>query len=232
MGVVLFRTLILYTLLIIAMRMSGKRQIGQLQPTELVMAILVSDLVAVPMQDTGIPLINGIIPLVALMCMELLLSGASLKSRKLRNKIYGTPSVLIAKGTVCTKSLQKHRISMDDLSEELRLKNVFDISTVDYAVLETNGQLSVMLKPENDQPTRKDMGIKTDYKGIPAAIIMDGSVYGDALKNSGYDMAWLTKKLKQRNLTPEQILLMTVDKDGKTAFCLKNDVDGTNMITK
>ena len=116
MGVVLFRTLILYTLLIIAMRMSGKRQIGQLQPTELVMAILVSDLVAVPMQDTGIPLINGIIPLVALMCMELLLSGASLKSRKLRNKIYGTPSVLIAKGTVCTKSLQKHRISMDDLS--------------------------------------------------------------------------------------------------------------------
>ncbi len=216
MLVVFVRTLILYTLVVIVMRIMGKRQIGQLQPFELVIAIMIADLAAVPMQNTGIPLINGIVPIVTLLIIQLLISLLSLKSLRARAIICGKPTILIEKGKINESALRKELYTLSDLLEQLRIINYPNIADIEYAILETSGQISVIPKSQKRPLTPEDMDIKTDYEGIPVDLIIDGRLLSENLINAGKDRTWLIRELrKQQYDDPEQILFACIDPSGK-----------------
>jgi uncharacterized membrane protein YcaP (DUF421 family) len=214
--VVFARALILYFLVVVVMRIMGKRQIGQLQPYELAVAIMISELAAVPMQNTGIPLINGIIPIITLLAAQLLLSFLSLKSIRARALICGKPTILIEKGKIKEKELQKELYTLNDLLEQLRINSYPNAADVEYAVLETNGQLSVMPKSQKRPLTPEDMNIKTDYENIPIDVIIDGRVLSDNLKKAGKDLSWLETELRKKHYDkPGQVLYACIDPSGK-----------------
>jgi uncharacterized membrane protein YcaP (DUF421 family) len=216
MLVVFARALILYFIVVVVMRIMGKRQIGQLQPFELAAAIMISELAAVPMQNTGIPLINGIIPIITLLAAQLFMSFISLKSIRARALICGKPTILIEKGKIKEKELQKELYTLNDLLEQLRINNYPNAADVEYAVLETNGQLSVMPKSQKRPLTPEDMNIKTEYENIPIDAIIDGRVLSDNLKKAGKDLAWLGTELRKKHYdNPRQILYACIDPSGK-----------------
>lgn len=219
MLVVFIRALVLYIIVVISMRIMGKRQIGQLQPFELAIAIMISELAAVPMQNTGIPLINGIIPILTLLIAQLLMSLLSLKSIRARALICGKPAILIEKGKILENELKKELYTLNDLLEQLRIKNFPNIADVEYAILETNGQLSVIPKSQKRPLNPQDMSIKTDYEGITIDVIIDGNVIENNLKTAGKDRKWLQNELrKQQYSRPEEILFACVDPIGNL-FC-------------
>ncbi len=176
MLIVFFRTLILYFLVVIVMRIMGKPQIGELQPYELVIAIMISELAAIPMSDTEIPLLSGIIPIVTLLLAQITLAYWSMKSEKMRKIICGRPSILIERGLIKESELRHLRMNINDLLEQLRVKNFPNLSEVDYAILETNGELSVIPKVENRPLITKDLGIKAPNPGLPLSLIIDGKM--------------------------------------------------------
>lgn len=216
MLVVFARALILYIVVVVSMRIMGKRQIGQLQPFELAIAIMISELAAVPMQNTGIPLINGIIPILTLLIAQLLMSLLSLKSIKARALICGKPTILIEKGKICEEALRKELYTINDLLEQLRIKDYPNITDVEYAILETNGQLSVIPKSQKRPLNPKDMDIKTDYEGITIDVIIDGNILKNNLKAAGKDEQWLIQELHKHHYeSPKEILLASIDSSGK-----------------
>lgn len=216
MLVVFVRALVLYIIVVISMRIMGKRQIGQLQPFELAIAIMISELAAVPMQNTGIPLINGIIPILTLLIAQLLMSLLSLKSIKARALICGKPAILIEKGKIRESELKKELYTLNDLLEQLRIKNFANIEDVEYAILETNGQLSVIPKSQKRPLNPKDMNIKTDYEGISVDLILDGRVLENNLRSAGKDRKWLDQELRKHQYSsPEEILFACIDPSGK-----------------
>lgn len=194
--VVFVRTIILYLLVVCIMRIMGKRQIGELQPFELVIAIMLSELAAVPMQDTGIPLIHGIIPIVTLMLLQIFISLLSLKSQRFRKLICGIPSILIKNGEVLKSELVKQRLNLDDLMEDLRIAGYLNISDIEYAILENSGKLSIIPKSGKSPLTKEDMKIKFSEEKLPVGLILDGKLNKDNLKISGYDIDWLFKNLQ------------------------------------
>ena len=200
MIIVVIRTLILYTLVIIALRMMGKREIGQLQPFELVVIIMISELAAIPSENVGIPLLSGIIPILVLLLASLTLSLISLKSERARAIISGTPSILIQRGQIIEEELKKNRYNLTDLLEELRIKNVPNISDVEFAVLETNGQLSVFPKSQKRPTIPEDFHITTKFEGLPISIIMDGNLNYRNLEQAKKDLKWLKKELKKQKV--------------------------------
>jgi len=200
MIIVVIRTLILYTLVIIALRMMGKREIGQLQPFELVVIIMISELAAIPSENVGIPLLSGIIPILVLLLASLTLSLISLKSERARAIISGTPSILIQRGQIIEEELKKNRYNLTDLLEELRIKNVPNISDVEFAVLETNGQLSVFPKSQKRPTIPEDFHITTKFEGLPLSIIMDGNLNYRNLEQAKKDLKWLKKELKKQKV--------------------------------
>jgi uncharacterized membrane protein YcaP (DUF421 family) len=219
MLVVFVRALVLYIIVVITMRIMGKRQIGQLQPFELAIAIMISELAAVPMQNTGIPLINGIIPILTLLVAQLLMSLLSLKSMRTRALFCGRPAILIEKGKINEEELRKELYTLNDLLEQLRIKNFPNIEDVEYAILETNGQVSVIPKSQKRPLNPQDMSIKTDYEGITIDVIIDGKVMDDNLKTAGKDRQWLVKELrKQQYSSPGDLLFACIDSSGKL-FC-------------
>ena len=183
MFVLIIRTLILYILVIVSMRIMGKRQIGELQPSELVVAIMISDLAAVPMQTIDIPLLTGIIPVLTLLIAEITMSFVSLKCKKARKYITGEPSVIIYKGHINEKELEKARFTLNDLMEELRLSGYPDVSKVDMAILETNGEISI-IDSEKDGMTE-----------FPYILVSDGKINKAELLRSGKTVEWLRKRL-------------------------------------
>ena len=198
-----FRTLILYFILMLGLRLMGKRQIGELEPSELVLTLIISDLAAVPMQDFGIPLVNGLFPIITLLCVSMLLSFFSLKSIRFRALVCGRPTVIIRDGKILQQNMARNRFTVDELLEQLRSQGYSDISAVKYAVLETSGQVSVLPYTKDSPATPKVL------------LINDGHVMSENLSASGYDGAWLDKQLKQRRLTsPRQVFFMTVDEVG------------------
>lgn len=216
MLVVFVRALILYIIVVVVMRIMGKRQIGQLQPFELAIAIMISELAAVPMQNTGIPLINGIVPILTLLIAQLLMSFLSLKSIRARAIICGKPTMLIEKGRINENALRKELYTLNDLLEQLRIVNYPNIADVEYAILETNGQLSVIPKSQKRPLNPGDMDIKTDYEGITIDLIIDGRVLSDNLKKAGKDRLWLVQELKKQQYdSPEEILFACVEPSGK-----------------
>lgn len=214
--VVFARALVLYIVVVVTMRIMGKRQIGQLQPFELAIAIMISELAAVPMQNTGIPLINGIIPILTLLIAQLLVSLLSLKSIRARSIICGKPTVLIEKGMILEKVLRTEMYTISDLLEQLRIKDYPNINDVEYAILETNGQLSIIPKSEKRPLNPQDMSIKPDYEGIIVAIIIDGRILSNNLKITNKNKPWLLKELqKQHYKGPQDVLYAHIDSSGK-----------------
>lgn len=205
----------------------GKRQIGQLQPSELVVALIIADLAAIPMGNTGIPLIAGIIPILTLFVCEALLSYISLKSQIARRIISGKPSIVIEKGNILEHELRKQRFNIDDLMEQLRLKNVSDIKDVEYAILETGGQISIILKTEKKTVTREDLNLKLPYEGLPISLIIDGYVNHQNLSIAGHDINWLQNQLKKNNIkSPKDILFAYISEDKKFIYQLKDVAKG------
>ena len=203
------RVIILYILVLIIMRLMGKREIGQMQPFELVIAIMIADLASIPMADIGIPLSNGIIPILALLLLQLLISIINVKSIKLRKFICGSPSILIYRGKIQEKTLKKEKITINEIEERLRQNNVFSFGDVEYAILETSGQVTVIQKPNKKNLTPEDLGLNLEYEGIPYDLVIDGKVMNQNLKSIGKDYNWLKKQTEKFNIKPEEALIVT-----------------------
>ncbi|MEQ8154346.1 MAG: DUF421 domain-containing protein [Clostridiaceae bacterium] len=212
MFVVLLRTCILYFLVVLVIRLMGKRQIGELQPYELVITIIISDLATVPMQDVRLPLILGIIPIITLLILELIFTELQLKSKFMRKVIDGSPSILIKDGKLNEKEFKNLRINIDDLMEELRISGNFDISTIKYALLENNGQLSIMPKEDSNN-------------NLPLVIYVDGQVNKNALRQINKDIDWLQKKLENKGINLKDAFIVLIDKSGKLIYQLKGEFE-------
>lgn len=200
----------------------GKRQIGELQPSELVVTIMISELAAIPMQETGIPLINGIVPIVTLIIAEIIFSFITLKSEKARKIISGTPSILIENGKINEKEMEKLRFNMDDLMEELRINNCPNIADVEFAILETSGQLSIIQKSQKRPATAEDLNIPTKYEGLPITLISDGKINYNNLQTAHLDRQWLVDELKKFGITNlSDVFFASLDTDGNIFYQLK-----------
>ena len=225
MATAFFRTIILYMVLIMGLRLTGKRQIGELEPNELVLTMLLSDLAAVPMQDFGIPLLNGVLPIVTILCLSVLMSLLSLRSVRFRTLICGDPAVIIRHGVLQQKAMRRNRLTVDELMEELRCQGVTDLTAVKYAVLETSGQLSVLLYPKDQPLTPQQAGVTVaDDCFLPRVIISDGRLLRDNLRTSGFEEKWLQKQLKKAGAREaREVFLLTVDEAGSVVCVLKEE---------
>ena len=203
------RTIILYLALIISVRLMGKRQVGQLEPSEFVVTMLVANLAAIPLEETDLPLHSGLVPIAVVLVLEFILSWASLKNIKLRKFLCGKPVILVENGNILQKNLKEVRISLDELTAMLRLKDVLDIRQVRYAILETNGNLSVFLCPQEKEGS------------LPVTLVSDGVLLQENLKAAGKDSAWVEKVLHGKGVTVKDTYLLTVDKNGKIVFYKK-----------
>lgn len=222
MIVILLRTIILYVLIVLGIRLLGKRQVGELEPTELVLALIIADLASVPMQNNGIPLLAGLIPIVVLLCMAMIMSMLMMKSIRFRTILCGRPSILIERGQLNQRELFRNRLTVDELLEELRGKGFPDLSTVYYAVLETNGQLSVFPKASEQPVTASQLDIQPTDPGLPTILISDGRLITHNLRRCGYEQKWLEKQLSAYGVhQAEQVFLFTVDDTGKTCLIPK-----------
>ena len=217
-----FRTAILYILLIVGVRLMGKRQVGQMEPAEFVVTMLVANLAAIPMQDEGIPLFTGLVPILTVLGAEIVLSVVSMKSMLLRKWLCGKPVILIENGHILQDNLRRTRINMDELTGHLRLNEVLDVSTVQYAILETNGSLSVFLYPGERPATAKEAGVQAEKQALPVTVIEDGKLMKKNLALAKKDEKWVEKVLKSKNASREETFLLTVDKQGKI-FWLKKE---------
>lgn len=215
MAITIIRAAILYIFVILMVKLMGKRQIGQLQPAEFVITILISEIVTVPMQDNSLPLLSSVMAVLLLVSLEILLSSASLKFMKLRTAVEGNSIIVIRDGTIDQQQLKRLRLTIDDLIEALRQKDVFDISDVQYAIVETNGTLSVLLKPEKQTVTAEMLNINPVNRGMTCTVISDGEIKKPAFKECDLTEEQLLKIIKNKSLKIEDIMLMTADKSGK-----------------
>lgn len=212
------RTVVLYLVLIAVVRLMGKRQIGQLEPSEFVVAMLVADLAAIPMQDGAISLLNGLVPILTVLAMELILSGLSMRSIRLRKLLCGKPVILIENGKINQRNLKRTQVTLDELSGHLRQKDVLDIQTVQYAILETDGNLSVFPYPAELPASAKDAKIKASKQSLPVTVVSDGRLLKENLQVAKKDGAWLRRVLQERRTTLEDTYLLTVDESGRVCY--------------
>jgi uncharacterized membrane protein YcaP (DUF421 family) len=219
MLILIARVLILYTLIIAVMRVMGKRQIGQLQPSELVVAILIADLASVPMQNKDIPLLNGIVPILVLMVGEVVASYLTVRSNVARSIISGRPSVIMSGGKIRWSELQEARMNLDDLIEQLRVNGYPDISDVEFAILETSGHLSVIPKSQRRPVCPADLGIETPYEGLPVTLIVDGKVNHNNLRLVNLSEDWLRGQLSDRGVSDlSQVMLASLNTQGELFY--------------
>ena len=222
MVITFIRAIVLYILVLVVMRLMGKREIGQLQPFELAISIMIADLATIPMADTGIPISNGIIPILGLLLMHLLISIVNIKSIKARKIICGKPAILIYRGRIDETVMKKERFTINELQERLRGNNVINIGDVEYAILETSGQVTVIQKPNKRTTIPEDFNMVPEYEGVPYDLIVDGKIMYDNLKAIGKDYQWLRKEISKFKVEPENVLVATID--GKNQiFCQEKE---------
>ncbi len=205
------RSIILYLILIATIRLMGKRQIGQMEASEFVVTMLVANLASIPMQDGGIPLFSGIVPILTVLGAELLLSALCLRSIWLRKLLCGKPVILIENGRILRENLKRTRVTLDELSGHLREKDVLDPRAVQYAILETNGNLSVFPYPKERPATAAEAGIATKKQHLPITIISDGHLLPENLTFAGKTRDWVQQVLRQHNSSVTDTWLLTVD---------------------
>ena len=216
------RTILLYLVLILAVRLMGKRQIGEMEPAEFVVTMLIANLAAIPMQDGAIPLYSGLVPILTVLGVELVLSGVVLKNVKLRKLLDGKPVILINNGKLEQQNLWRTRITLDELIAALREKNVLDLSAVQYAILETNGKVTVFPYPKFQPVSAKDAGVQVKEQFLPVSLVEDGYVFRENLKLLGKDDQWLETLLAEKRQSLSETLLLTMEENGKI-FCLKKE---------
>lgn len=222
MVIAVVRSIILYSVIVLGIRLLGKHQVSELEPAEFVLALIIADVAAVPMQDYGIPLLMGVIPIITLLCLAMVLSILSMKSLKLRALLTGVPSILIRNGKMDQKEMRRARMTVDEILEELRLQGYTDPSCIQYAVLETNGQLSLLPYAAQKPPTADDMDIPVSDAGLPLVLINDGRLISANLKRRGLDEAWLKKRLAEHKVNHvREVFLLTVDEQNQTYFVRK-----------
>ena len=218
-----FRTILLYLVLILVIRLMGKRQIGQMEPSEFVVTMLVANLAAIPMQDGAIPLYSGLIPILTVLGLELTLTFLSLRNVFLRKLLCGKPVILIENGNIIQKNLLKTGVTLDELSGHLREKGILELQTVQYAILETNGNLSVFPFPKYVPASAKDAGIQASSQFIPLTIISDGYLSQENLQKAGKDRNWVERVLQEKQATIETTWLLTVDGRDHILFFKKEE---------
>jgi len=226
MYIVLFRTIIIYVLIIICLRIMGKRQLGELQPSEFVIAILISNIATISIEDTDIPLLSAIVPIVTLMSSEVLLSAVAMKSNKAQVVISGNPVVIIRNGTIDQARMRELRFSIEDLMSQLRINGIFDIREVGWAIVETNGKLTVYPKYYARPVTAEMLALpaKANENTPPLVVISDGVLMPETLEICGLGQAWLDRVLKENQVTPEKVFLMTCD-SSETYYLVKKETD-------
>ena len=204
------------------MRLMGKRQLGEMELSEFVVASLIADLASHPLQDVGIPMTNGLVPILTLFCFEVLLAGLSMKSIRLRTFLFGRPSTLVTRGVIDQREMHRNRFTVDELMQELRKQGMFDLSQVEYAVLETDGRLNVIPYPAALPPTAAQMGVQADDGGCPLIVISEGRVIEKNLRSLGHDARWLREELgRKQKPDPKEIYLMTVNQAGQSYIAEK-----------
>jgi uncharacterized membrane protein YcaP (DUF421 family) len=201
----------------------GKRQVGELEPSELVMSLIIADLASVPMQDFGIPLIAGIVPILALLSLTMILSVLTMKHVRLRALLCGRPSIILRHGKLNQQEMARNRLTVDEVLEELRIKGYTDLSTIQYAILETNGQLSVLPYANQKPPTARQMKVGVEPGGLPLVLVSDGRLLAHNLRALGRDENWLHKQLKERGCSNvEQVFLMLADENDQIYLALQD----------
>ena len=218
-----FRTVALYLLLMVGLRLTGKRQLGQMEPTELVLMMLLSDLAAVPMQDFGIPLLHGAVPIITLLGLSTLISAICIRHIRFRDLVCGSPTIVIREGVIQQREMARNRLTVDELLEELRLQGVLSPSQVKYAVLETGGQLSVLLRAEHQPVTAQQMALSVeDDVHLPVVIVSDGHLLEKNMAKLALDEKWLHQQLQRHGLAHhKQVFLLTVDGTGQVELTKK-----------
>jgi len=209
--------------LIAVVRMMGKRQIGQMEPSEFVVTMLVANLASIPMQDGAIPLFSGVVPIVTVLGAELVLSALSMKSMFLRKLFCGKPVILIENGNILQQNLRKTRITLDELTGHLREKDVLDLNSVQYAILETNGNLSVFPYPKEKPASAKDAGIQVRKQSLPITVVSDGVLMNENLHKAKKDVRWVQQVLTEKQCSVKDTWLLTVDSEDKIVFLKKED---------
>lgn len=219
----IIRTTILYIFVIIGIRLMGKRQIGDMQPSELVITLLISEIAAIPLQDVDQPVLNGVVAIFMLVILEIIISVLAMKNFFIRKIISGKSVVIIKNGEIDQDAMRRVRLTVLDLVELLRGQDVFDISTVAFAVLEVNGELSVLLKSGAQTVTLDDIGKKNDPSGLSLPVITDGKVLNESLHALKADHTTLKKHLSKEKLEPADVFLMTLDRYGNSFIIKKKD---------
>ena len=218
----IWHTVVLYTVLISVIRLMGKRQIGQMEPSELVVAMMTADLAAAPIQDENLSVIGAVIPIGVILLLEILLSTVSLHSIRMRKLLCGKPVILIENGKILQENLRATRVTLDELTGYLRQKDVLDIRTVQYAILETGGSLSVFPFPQEMPASARDAQVPVSAQSLPVTVISDGRLVQENLKKAGKEEHWLQKQLQTYNCRQSQVFLMTVDGENRV-FLVKKE---------
>ncbi len=219
MAIIFVRTVILYFAILISMRIMGKRQLGEMEISEFIVAALIADLAATPLQDIGIPLLNGLVPIIIMFCFEIIIAGLNMRSVKLRKLTYGRPEIIIRNGRIIREAMHKNRFTLDELMQELRAQGLTDTAQVEYAVLETNGQLSIILKSGDQPVTASQMGVVGDDVSYAHIIINEGRILDNNLELLGRDRRWLSNELKRQNLrSADEVYILTLSENG-SVFC-------------
>lgn len=221
MAVVLIRACILYVVITFSLRLMGKRQLGELQPSELVVTILISNIASIPVEDPSVPMLMGIVPIFTLVCLDVIVSAIMLRSPRFRRFIIGSPRVIISEGVVQQQEMKRLRYTVDDLVEAMREEQIFDLSEVHYAIVETTGKIHFMQKKDHQGATRSDVDCGGSTDDPPAVIIRDGIEDGEQLGNLGLGQGWLNQKLRENNIRAKDVFLMTADRNGKVNLIRK-----------
>jgi len=223
MIIILIRTLILYAFVLISMRMMGPGELSQMQPFQMVIILMIAELAALPMEDTGLPLLNGFVAILGLLFAQVIISYINLKSEKARRIICGRPTILISKGSINEQELKRLRININDLMEQVRSKDYHNIADVEFAILETSGDLSIIPKPNKRLVTLEDMNLTPINEGLPVSLILDGHINIDNLRKINLSKEWLLSQLKAQGISSEkQVLLCYID-ENKKLYIQKKD---------
>lgn len=222
MAIVFLRTLIVYISLLITLRLMGKRQLGEMELSEFVVAALIADLAAHPLQDIGIPMINGLIPIITLFCCELLISGLTMKNLRLRTLFFGEPSLLIENGQIKQREMQKNRFTLDELLEEMRAQGATDLAKVHTAILETDGRLNIVLKSTELPVTAGMLNLAVPQSSPPEVLVNDGRIIEDGLRRRGLNLPWLETKLKELGVqSASELFVLTVNSKNEIYYAKK-----------
>lgn len=229
LAIIFIRTLVLYLAILVSMRFMGKRQLGELEISEFIVAALIADLAATPLQDIGIPLLNGLIPILTLLCLEILISGLSMRSIKVRKLVFGKPSVIICHGRINRSEMLNNRFTLDELMQELRTQSISDINDVEYAILETSGQLNVILTQSAQPVTPKLLGIDAGTGDYPHILISEGRILDNNLELLKKDRQWLKKELKKQKIKSHEDVYIFTCSDNGSIYC---QTKGENVCAK